>query len=203
MTNALSITASTVVLLVLIMDPLGNLPLFIAALDGIELRRARFLVARELLIALVVLLLFLFLGHYILLLLQISRASLNISGAIILFLIAIKMVFPLSTRRRDLIVDGEPFIVPLAIPCVAGPAALTMVMLLMARNPSRWPLWLLSLIVAWGITSSLLLIASPLYRLLGDRGPAAVQRLMGLLLTAIAVEMLVKGLREAFGLGVT
>jgi len=180
-------------LLVLVMDPLGNIPFFLTALEPVEDKRRTMVVLRELLIALAVLVIFLFAGRYILDFLQISEPSLTIAGGIILFMIAIRMVFP---RRRDVVeseLEGEPFIVPLAIPFIAGPSAMASLMLIMNRQPERWREWLVSLLIAWLATGVILLAASGLRRHLGERGLIAMERLMGMVLTTLAVQMLMTG----------
>lgn len=189
-------TAAT--LLILVMDPMGNVPMFASFVAGIEPRRARRIIFRELLIALAVLVLFLFAGRFLLELLHVSEPALSVSGGVILFLIALKMIF---AHVRDIFpesVSGEPLIVPLAIPFVAGPSAIATVLLLMARDPSRWLDWLLALISAWFISSLILMASGSLSRWLGERGLDALQRLMGLLLITVAVQMSLTGLHEFF-----
>ncbi len=189
---------SAFVLLFLVMDPAGNVPMFLAALAPVAPERRRRVLVRELLIALGVLVTFLFLGPQLLALLGVSESGLSIAGGIILFLIAIRMIFP-SAHAVTEDLDGEPFIVPLAIPFVAGPSAMATVMLVMSHDPLRWPTWLAALVLAWGASAALLLVANRLGRRLPRRGLVAVERLMGMLLTAIAVEMLIRGLRGALG----
>lgn len=111
-------------------------------------------------------------------------------------LIAVKMVFPDHTDHNEQVFSHEPFIVPLAIPYVAGPSALVTVMLLASREPDRWPEWLAALFCAWLICGSVLLLSSGFDRLLGERGLTAVERLMGMILTAIAVEMAMGGVLD-------
>ncbi len=185
---------SAIILLVLVMDPLGNIPFFIAALKDVEAGRKKRVIARELLIAMMVLALFMFLGPQILKMLQISGPSLTIAGGIILLLIAIKMIFPSRDDFGEQLHGREPLIVPLAIPYVAGPSALVTVMLVMSREPARWPVWLLALICAWLISGAILLVSSELEKLLGERGLIALERLMGMLLIVIAVEMTIGGI---------
>ena len=117
-------------LLFLVMDPLGNIPLFLSVLKQVPEERRRLVLRRELLIAYVVLLMFLLLGPYILTFLQVSQEAIRIGGGIVLFLIAIKMVFPKEGGLLGKTPDGEPFIVPLAIPLIAGPSSLAMIMLM-------------------------------------------------------------------------
>lgn len=186
---------SASILLFLVMDPFGNSPVFLAVLRGVPPQRRQKAIVRELLVALIVLLLFLLAGPHLLKALHISEPSLRIAGGIILFLIAIKMVFG---NVGDMFTDSleeEPFIVPLAIPCLAGPSAIATVMLLMGQEPHRWHEWLVSLLLAWILTSMILLFSARLDRVLGEKGMRALQHLMGLILTALAVEMFIQGLR--------
>jgi multiple antibiotic resistance protein len=189
---------STALLLFLVIDPVGNIPMFLSILENVPAERRRSILVREMLIALGTLVLFLFIGQYILAALRISQGSLGAAGGIILFLIALRMVFPTPKGVFGEEVEGEPFIVPLAIPLIAGPAAMATLMLLMARQPSKWPQWLAALLLAWGVSSVILLSASHLARLLGRRTLIAIERLMGLALTAVAVEMLIHGIAQAY-----
>jgi multiple antibiotic resistance protein len=189
---------SAAALLFLVFDPLGNIPVFTCVLSKVDPTRHRRIILRELLMALVILVIFLFCGRHILSLLEISQSSLGMAGGIILFMIAIKMVFSGSERIFDNMADDGPFIVPLAVPLIAGPSAIATVILLMAKDPTRWPQWLLALFCAWLGSGSLLLFSGRLSLLLGDRVLKAIERLMGMILTAVAVEMFVKGIRTAF-----
>jgi MarC family membrane protein len=192
------IVLSTTILLFLVLDPIGNIPAFQFALQNVPPSRHGKIILRELLIALFALILFLFFGSFLLQFLQISRSSLGIAGGIILFLIAIKMVFPAVGQTPAPEAESEPFIVPLAIPLVAGPSAMAILMLLTAKDPHNWPYWLLALVLAWFLTGIILLMANKLMDLLGKRMVTAFERLMGLILTAIAVEMFLQGLKDAF-----
>ena len=189
---------SAMVLLVLVLDPLGNVPLFLAVLRNVPHARHRIIIIRELLIALGILIVFLFAGPYILDALQVSNYSLGIAGGIILFIIALNMIFPSSKGLFGETTSGEPLIVPLAIPLVAGPSALTTVILLMANDPAHWLSWLLALLAAWFATGIVLVFSDFLGRVLGERGTEAVERLMGLLLATVAVNILLNGIRDVF-----
>lgn len=189
---------SAIILLFFVIDPLGNIPLFLCYLGNIEPRRQRRIILRELGIGLGVLVGFLFAGQYLLALLNISQTSLGIAGGIILFLIALKMIFSGSETIFAYTETTEPFIVPLAIPLIAGPSSMSTVMLMMAREPSHWLEWLLALMCAWGLSVVILVFATPLSRILGQRGLTAIERLMGLILTTVAVEMFIDALRESF-----
>ena len=183
-------------LLVLVIDPIGNVPFYLSALKHVEPKRQNRVILRELLIAFVAMIVFLFAGQYLLRWLQISEPALTISGGVVLFLIAIRMVFPATDRsmREDL--AGEPFIVPLAIPYVAGPSVLATELLLMSREPARWPEWLAAVTLAWLTTAMILLLGSRLRRLLGERVLIALERLMGMVLVAMAVQMFLSGLER-------
>ena len=187
---------SVAVLMFLVMDPLGNIAFFIAALANVDPKRQRTVIIRELIIALVVLIVFLFVGRSFLQLLGISSDALTIAGGVILLLIALRMIFPDVEKPLKEHVTGEPFIVPLAIPYVAGPSAMATEMLLMNREPDRWPEWLLAIFLAWLACSVILYFASGLRRYLTDRGLIAVERLMGMVLVTVAVQMLMTGARS-------
>ncbi|MBK9164726.1 MAG: NAAT family transporter [Acidobacteria bacterium] len=189
-------TFSAALLLFLVMDPLGNIPLFMTTLKKVEVKRQRLVVVRELLIALVVLVGFLFLGQYLLRLLQLSETALTTAGGIILMIIAFKMIFPRRDASLEEDVEGEPFIVPLAIPYVAGPSAMATALLLMSREPSRWPEWLLAVLIAWFASAVIIYFSGYFARFLGEKGLVAVERLMGMLLITVAVQMLLNGIGE-------
>lgn len=187
---------SAVVLLFLVMDPLGNLPLFLSALKQVPAERQRRVVLREMLIALTVLMLFLFLGGSLLRLLGLSEPALSAAGGIILMIIALRMVFPSREHSLEEDVPSEPFIVPLAIPYVAGPSSMATVLLLMSREPERWMEWTGAVLTAWVLCLPIMLSATGLSRRLGQRGLTAIERLMGLILVTIAVEMLMTGVSQ-------
>lgn len=189
-------TFSAALLLFLVMDPLGNIPLFMTTLKKVEEKRQRMVVVRELLIALVVLVGFLFLGQYLLRLLQLSETALTTAGGIILMIIALKMIFPRRDASLEEDVEGEPFIVPLAIPYVAGPSAMATALLLMSREPGRWPEWLLAVLIAWFASAVIIYFSSYFARFLGEKGLVAIERLMGMLLITVAVQMLLNGIGE-------
>ncbi len=190
---------SAAVLLFLVMDPLGNVPFFLSALKQVEPARQRVVVVRELLIALGVLVLFLFAGRYVLAALHITEPALSIAGGVILFLIALRMIFPSPERPLHETVEGEPFIVPLAIPYVAGPSALATELLLMSQEPDRWPEWLLAVLLAWALSGIIIYSGSRMSRFINERGLIAIERLMGMVLITISVQMLLNGIQQATG----
>ncbi len=187
---------SAAVLLFFVMDPLGNVLLFLSALKHVDPARSRYIIVRELLIALAIMIVFLFAGRYVLDLLHVSRAALTAGGGFILLLIALRMIFPSGERTLREEVQGEPFVVPLAVPYTAGPSMLATELLFMSREPERWPVWLGAVILAWCASAVILYFASNLGRLLGERGLTAVERLMGMLLVIVGVEMLMAGAAE-------
>jgi len=194
--GSLMTVTSVALLLFLVLDPFGNIPFFLSALNNVDPKRHRRVVLRELLIALAVLLGFLFFGKYVLDLLRISEPALSVSGGIILFLIAVRMVFPGRRSGTDESLEGEPFVVPLAVPLVAGPSAMATVLLVTSREPERWPEWLAALLLAWAACSAILLAASSFARFFRRRGLIALERLMGMVLTTIAVQMFLDGMAD-------
>lgn len=189
--------ASAAILIFLVMDPLGNVPLFVSALAEVPRERRTRVVWRELLIALGVLLGFLFGGRAALDLLGIREESISVAGGIVLFIISIRMLFPAYEAGRTG-PAGEPFIVPLAIPLVAGPSTFATLILLAGQHGAR-PLTLAAaLLVAWAASTAILLAAPRLDRLLGERVLMAMERLMGLLLVALSVQMLLDGVAATF-----
>ncbi len=192
-------TLSAALLLFLVMDPLGNIPLFMTTLKKVEAKRQRIVVVRELLIALVVLVGFLFLGQYLLQLLNLTQTALTTAGGIILMIIAIKMIFPTRHAGLQEDVEGEPFIVPLAIPYVAGPSAMATALLMMSGDPSRWFDWFLAVLIAWFASALIIYFSGYFARFLGEKGLIAIERLMGMLLVTIAVQMLLNGIAEFTG----
>ena len=192
MENSMS-TLSAGVLLFLIMDPLGNIPLFLALLRNVDPRRRMLVLVRELLIALVVLFVFLFGGRYLLQLLQLKQESVSIAGGIVLFLIGVRMVFPPKEGIFGSDGEREPFIVPMAIPGIAGPSAVAAVMLLANSYPGRTVDWSLALSLAWLATAVILLSSTYLFRCLGTSVLIALERLMGMLLVALSVQMFLDG----------
>ena len=187
---------SALVILLLVMDPVGNAALFVSLLRDVEPARRARVIIRECAIAFAVLLAFVFFGRALLDLLGISGPSLTIAGGVILFLIALRMIFRSAEGLFGELPGGEPFIVPLAIPAIAGPAAIATVILMVSRAPERLLEWCAALTVAMLITLGLLLGAERVAKLAGERGLLAFERLMGLILTAIAVEMLLRGIQE-------
>jgi len=178
--------------LFVLMDPIGNIPIFISVLKELPPKRQTYIILREMIIALIVIVLFNFIGEFLLSVLGVQQPTILMAGGIILFLIAIKMIFP---GRRDPDVDSidkEPFIVPLAIPLMAGPAVLTAIMLY-SRQQGEGIVTITAIVLAWAVSTLILLSSSYLKKIMGWRGIVACERLMGLLLTLIAVQMFLEG----------
>ena len=188
-------TFSAAVLLLLVIDPFGNVPIVVSALANVAPERRAKVILRECAAAYVILLAFMFGGQAFLRWLQLSEVSLAIAGGIILFLIALRMVFPHPEGVFGDAPGTEPFLVPLAIPLIAGPSAIATVMLMVSRNPSQRLAWVVALTTAMAVATIVLVAAYRLQRVLGERGMIAVERLMGLVLTALAVQMLLDGVR--------
>jgi multiple antibiotic resistance protein len=181
--------------LLLIMDPLGNIPLFLSVLKTVEDEsRRRKILIRELFFALLVLLLFLFAGEYLLKWLNLRQEAVSIAGGIVLFLISLRMIFPSEKGIMGEMPEGEPFFVPLAVPLLAGPSTLAMLILLARSQPERIFEWLAAVLGAWTVTSLVMLSSTKLNKLFGKRGLIAVERLMGMVLVAISVQMLMDGI---------
>ncbi|MEY3953536.1 MAG: hypothetical protein RLZZ397_416 [Pseudomonadota bacterium] len=187
--------ASATILLLLITDPLGNIPIFVNALKGVSHERRAWVIAREVLIAFVVLALFMFVGDAFMNVMGLSDMSLQIAGAVVLFLIAIRMIFPPAPSEVPAL-QGEPLMVPLAIPALAGPSAMATVMLLASQAPERRWEWLAALTVTMVVCAVVLISADRIQRRLGDRVVIAIERLMGLVLVALSVEMLIRGVKQ-------
>jgi multiple antibiotic resistance protein len=186
---------SAVTTLVLIMDPFGNIPMFISALKKVSPERRRRVLIRELLIALAIMIVFLFIGNSFLALLHIKEYSLGIAGGLILFIISIKLVFNNECEAKSNPKEEEPFIVPLAIPLIAGPASLSLILILAAGTAGIINT-LIAVIAASVVNSAVLLLSSPISDMLGKKGIAALERLSGMLLVLMSVNMIMNGVSD-------
>jgi MarC family membrane protein len=187
--------ASATILLLLITDPLGNIPIFVNTLRAVPPERRARVIVREVLIAFGLLLAFMFVGQSFLKAMSLSDVSLQIGGAVVLFLIALRMIFPPPPQDSPVPL-AEPLIVPLAIPALAGPSAMATVLLLVSQAPERRLEWVAALTVTMAVCAVVLLLAERLQRLVGLRVVSAFERLMGLILVSISVEMLIRGLKS-------
>ncbi|MFA5162416.1 MAG: MarC family protein [Elusimicrobiales bacterium] len=187
---------TAVLTLFFVMDPLGNVPLFIAALKDVPYERKRRVIARELLIALGIMYAALLFGGRMLEWMGIDQPSLSIAGGIVLFLISVKMIFPLKEDGFAASPEGEPFIVPLAVPLIVGPSVASMVLIMPLREPDKMLQWVFVIAAAWVLNCAILLSSVRISRFLGERGMIAVTRLMGMLLTTISVQMFMSGIKQ-------
>jgi MarC family membrane protein len=195
---------SAAFLLLLVLDPLGNIPAVLALLREVPGERRARIILREGAIAVVVLIAFLFIGDQLLVAMRLTNPALEIAGGIILFMIAVRMVFPPTVHTgheySEHEVEGEPYIVPLAIPMIAGPSALATV-IVASRQSGEALVWVGAIILACAVNTAFLLASQWFARLFGKAGMQAIERLMGLILTTMAVQMLISGIRIAFRLG--
>lgn len=188
--------ATAAVTLFLIMDPLGNVPIFNAILSNIEPKRRSKIVARELVIALIILLGFLFAGNSILSFLGLTQSSLNIAGGVLLFIISLRMIFPGRRDSVDDVEEEEPFIVPLAMPMIAGPSTIAVLLLLSSNQPGQITEWSVALLLSWLVTTILLVLSPKIMVLIGQKGSRALERLMGMILIILSTQMLLNGIRD-------
>lgn len=197
--NELTILKS-VFLLTIVMDPIGNVATFLVLLRKHDQRRQRRIILREMLIALAAMLLVLWFGKEMLQVVGLDQSSLQITGGLLLFLIAIRMVFPgigMDPSGGDHELD-DPLIVPLAMPLVVGPSVITTLMLMAAQAPERLGQWTIAVLIAWAVCAVILYFSGLLNRLFGAKGLEALQRLMGMLLSAMAIQMFIRGIHTAF-----
>lgn len=186
--------SSALLLMFLMADPLGNIPLFIAALKQVPARRRTFIILRECAIAALVLAVFAFVGKSFLDALGLSQAALSIGGGLIVLLMAIRMVFPSKEGVFGESPSGEPFIVPLAVPALAGPSTLATVLVLVGSGPGRIVEWLSVVVITMFLSAVILIFADRIQQIVGERTTAAFERLMGLILATMAVQMFLSGI---------
>lgn len=194
---------STAILLIFVLDPFGNVPVLLSILKDIEIKRSRVIIIRELLIGLGILLVFLFLGKSFLGIFGLEAEAVQLSGALIFFVIGIKMIFPGNSGSSSLYGSkGEPFIVPIAMPLVAGPSALATLLVLTKSNPDHTLSLFISLLLAWLIASVIMYLAPFLHKILTNRALIALERLMGMLLLMLSVQMFIDGIRGLIRVGI-
>ena len=185
---------SATILLLLITDPFGNIPIFANALRHVSAARRPKIILREVLIAFILLLTFMFMGDGFLRLMNLSEMALQLAGGVVLFLIALRMIFP-PQGGAEPSEPGEPLVVPLAVPALAGPSALATVLLLASQAPQRRLEWVAALTITMVLCALVLVLAERIQRVLGTRFVVAVERLMGLILVSVAVQMLLRGIK--------
>lgn len=179
-----------------VMDPLGNLPIFSSVLERVAPERRRIVLVRELLIALAFLVAFLFGGRYVLEVLHLQPEAIRVGGGIVLFLIALRLIFPNPSGLLGETFEGEPLVFPLAVPLIAGPSALATILFLVGSGPGPRVAGLIAICCAWAASALILLSSSLILRIVGKRGILAAERLMGMLLVMLSIQMVMDGLRE-------
>ena len=194
----MELISSYILTLILVMDPFGNIPLFITALKRVPTERRTKVLLRELMIALLIMVGFLFAGAKMLAWLGIAKYSLGVSGGIVLFIMSIKLVFNSLGDEQTQVnqKDEEPFVVPLAIPLIAGPASLSMLLILSAGAPSKIGYLFVAVLIASILNGAVLLLSFPISNMLGRRGLIALERLTGLIMVLISVNMMMGGISE-------
>lgn len=188
---------STAVLIFFILDPFGNVPLLLSILKNIDKRKHAKIIIREMIIGLIILVTFLFFGEQFLSLFHLETQAITIAGGIIFFVISLKMIFP-SSDGADMFATAkgdEPLVVPIAVPMIAGPAALATLLVLAKTNAEHSGALFISLLVAWLAAAIILLFSTKLYKLLKVKGLTALERLMGMLLLIMSVQMFIDGIR--------
>ena len=186
---------SMALVLFFVMDPLGNLPVFSSVLERVDPKRRRIVLARELLIALAFLVLFLFVGRKVLDVLHLQQEAIQVGGGIVLFVIALRLIFPPERGLLGETLEGEPLVFPLAVPLIAGPSALATILFLVESGPDQRVAGLIAVVCAWAATASILLASSFILRIVGRRGIHAIERLMGMILVMLAIQMVLEGVR--------
>jgi len=187
---------STAILLMFILDPFGNVPMILAILKNIDEKKKKMIIIRESFFGLAILLVFFFFGESFLNIFHLQTAAITISGAIIFFIIALKMIFPGEKGNATLFGNESPFVVPIAIPMIAGSAALATLLVMTKTYSEHFGSLFVSLILAWFISSLILYLSPILYKILGDKGLSALEKLMGMLLLMLSVQMLIDGLKS-------
>ena len=189
---------SVLLTLFLIMDPFGNIPVFLSQLDKVDPIRRQKILIRELIFALIVIIGCILFGKYIISFMGLRQESISIAGSIILFLIAIQMIYPFRIFELKDDIDSEPFIVPLAIPLIAGPSLIAVLLLFSSSESGQILTIIFASSLAWLLTSLILLFSTYLLRFLGKKGLTAVERLMGMILVAISVQLFLDGISMYF-----
>jgi multiple antibiotic resistance protein len=187
--------------LLLVMDPVGNVPFYLAATAHVAPERRQRVIARECLIALGILVVWLFVGGKLLDLLGISEEALSAGGGLVLLMIGIRMVFPSPTTSlsEPVTVEDEPLIVPMAVPYFVGPSVMATEAIFMRQYEDQWLMLLGAAAACWVVASTILMCSTLLQRLLGNKVLAAFERLMGMLLIVMSTQMLLDGVQAYFG----
>lgn len=194
---------SAFVLLLLVLDPLGSLPIFASTLQQVTPARRARVALRETAIAYAILVVFMFSGEAFMRLMHLSERSLEVAGGVILLIIAIRMIFTVDGGAYEVMPGREPVVFPLAVPLLAGPSAMATVLLLASRQPERMGAWLLALTLAMAVSGLVLIASDRIRHWVGASVVTAAEKLMGLVLSAVAVEMILAGLKRYFFSGAT
>jgi multiple antibiotic resistance protein len=189
---------SMAITLLLVMDPLGNVPLYLTSLRHVEPGRRQRVIVREVLISLAIMVVWLFIGGWLLDAMNITQEAMRVGGGLVLLLIAIRMIFPSPTASMKEDVVGEPFIVPMAVPYFAGPSVLATEAIMMQTADTHVGILVLALCTCWLVASVILLSSGLLQRILGDKVLEALERLMGMILAVLSVQMMLEGALEFF-----
>ena len=189
----------TAVLLMFILDPFGNVPLLLAILKDVDKQKKKFIIIRESVFGLIILLTFFFFGEAFLNIFHLETASVTIAGGVIFFVIALKMIFPGEKGNVALFGVDDPFVVPIAIPLIAGPSALATIMVMTKSYSDHFWALFASVVLAWSLSTFILYMSPFLYKLLKEKGLSALEKLMGMLLLMLAVQMFVDGVRALIG----
>jgi multiple antibiotic resistance protein len=187
---------STAILLMFVIDPFGAVPVILSILKDVDIARRRVIILREMLFGLAILMLFLFGGELFLSVFHLETESVRIAGAVIFFVIGIKMIFPGDEGSSGLYGSSkEPFMVPIALPLIAGPSTLATLLVLGKSHTHDLSGLFAALILAWLISALIMYLSPLLYKLLREKGLSALERLMGMLLLMMSVQMFIDGIR--------
>ena len=190
---------SVAITLFLVIDALGSIPVYLHLLKKFDKGERRRIALRELFIALGLMIVFNFVGKGLLTLLGIEAATVQLAGGIVLFLIAIRLIFSHEEEEIEHRWHAaKPFIVPIATPIIAGPSVLAVVMILAQQEDDNWPTVLGAIFAAWFLSSLIFLFAKPIFAVIKDKGLNACKRLMGLIVGLIAVQHFLEGIVGAF-----
>ena len=187
---------STAILLMFVIDPFGAVPVILSILKDVDIARRRLIILREMIFGLAILMLFLFGGELFLNIFHLETEAVRIAGAVIFFVIGIKMIFPGEEGSSALYGSAkEPFMVPIAMPLIAGPSTLATLLVLGKSHTNAMGSLFIALIVAWLISALIMYLSPILYKLLREKGLSALERLMGMLLLMMSVQMFIDGVR--------
>jgi multiple antibiotic resistance protein len=178
--------------LLLIMDPIGSICAYQSLVKELDPKRQNWIIFREMLIALAVMIGFNYLGEHIFNILELSETTVRLSSGVILFLIAIKILFTAPDSPRANLPKGEPFIFPLAVPLIAGPALMATIMLYAHLEPYE-SIMLAAILIAWLISVAVLFFSRQIKNVLGQNGLMALERLIGMVLVLLAVQRFLEG----------